>query len=149
MFCGDYRKNRVVNRGENLGELNIPETGLKVHLRGYGWITVYRFETKEGRTDYIGTNLINPTRKKVECLVKMRWSIEVYHRELKQTCGLERCQSRIGRAQRNHIGFSVLSWIRMARIRSVNNISMYQQQWDVIKKSIAINLKKQLAYSYG
>ena len=143
------RKNRVVNRGENLGELNIPETGLKVHLRGYGWITVYRFETKEGRTDYIGTNLINPTRKKVECLVKMRWSIEVYHRELKQTCGLERCQSRIGRAQRNHIGFSVLSWIRMARIRSVNNISMYQQQWDVIKKSIAINLKKQLAYSYG
>jgi len=143
------RKNRVVNKGENLGKLDIPKTGLRIHLRGYGWITVYRFETKKGRTDYIGTNMESPTRDKVERFVKMRWSIEVYHRELKQTCGLECCQSRIGRAQRNHIGLSVLSWIRMARIRSVNNISLYQQQWDVIKQSVAINLKKQLAYSYG
>ncbi|WP_155066466.1 hypothetical protein [Piscirickettsia salmonis] len=27
----------------------------------------------------------------------------LYHRELKQTCGIERCQARTGRAQRNHI----------------------------------------------
>lgn len=141
------RKNRIVNRKASLGDLDIPQEGLKVHLRGYGWITVYRFVTKEGRTDYIGTNMESPTREKVERLVKMRWSIEVYHRELKQTCGLECCQSRIGRAQRNHIGFSVLSWIRKAQSRSVSHLSMYQQQWDVIKNSIAINLKRQLAYS--
>jgi hypothetical protein len=143
------RKNRVVNGGDHLSDLTIPEEGLKVHLRGYGWITVYRFAAKEGRTDYIGTNIDNPTREKVERLVKMRWSIEVYHRELKQTCGLECCQSHNGRAQRNHIGLSVLSWIRMARIRSVNNFSLYQQQWDIIKEAIAKNFKKQLAYSYG
>lgn len=143
------RKNRSVNKKEKLENLVIQEKGLKVHLRGYGWITVYRFVTKEGRTDYIGTNMESPTREKVERLVKMRWSIEVYHRELKQTCGLECCQSRIGRAQRNHIGFSVLSWIRKAQSRSVSHLSMYQQQWDVIKNSIAINLKRQLAYSYG
>lgn len=33
----------------------------------------------------------------------MRWLVEVYHREVKQTCGIERCQARTGRAQRNHI----------------------------------------------
>ncbi len=141
------RKNRSVNRKEKLENLVIPEEGLKVHLRGYGWITVYRFVANNGRTDYIGTNMESPTREKVERLMKLRWSIEVYHRELKQTCGLERCQSRIGRAQRNHIGFSVLSWIRKAQSRSVSHLSMYQQQWDVIKNSVAINLKRQLAYS--
>lgn len=143
------RKNRVVNRGENLGSLDIPDEGLKVHLRGYGFITVYRFVTKEGRTDYIGTNLENPTREKVEDFVKRRWNIEVYHRELKQTCGLERCQSRTRRAQRNHIGFSILTWIRMAKVRSLNNLSFYQQDWNIIKVAIAQNLKMQLNYQSG
>lgn len=143
------KKNRRVNRKEKLENLTIPETGLSVHLQGYGPITVYRFVAKNGRTDYIGTNMENPTREKVEHLVKMRWSIEVYHRELKQTCGVERCQSRTGRAQRNHIGFSVLSWIRQTKRRSVSHISLYQQQWDVIKEAIAMNLKQQLVYSYG
>lgn len=143
------KKNRSVNKKDKLEKLNFSEEGLSVHLRGYGWITVYRFVAKNGRTDYIGTNMENPTREKVECLVKMRWSIEVYHRELKQTCGVERCQSRTGRAQRNHIGFSVLSWIRQAKRRSASQLSLYQQQWDIIKGAIAIKLKQQLAYSYG
>ena len=141
------RKNRVVNRGVSLESLSIPDEGLKVHLRGYDWITVYRFVAKNGRTDFIGTNMENPTKEKVETLVKRRWSIEVFHRELKQTCGLENCQSRTGRAQRNHIGFSILTWMRRARIRSVTNFSFYQQNWDIIKNSVAQNLKMQLIYS--
>ncbi|WVX66033.1 IS701 family transposase domain protein [Candidatus Bealeia paramacronuclearis] len=88
------KKNRKVNRGETLEKLDIPDEGLKVHLRGYGWITVFRFVAKNGRTDYIGTNRDNPSRDHIELVMKSRWKIEVYHRELKQTCGLERCQSR-------------------------------------------------------
>jgi len=143
------RKNRIVNRGVSLEKLSIPDEGLKVHLRGYGWIMVYRFVAKNGRTDYIGTNMENSTREKVENIVKRRWSIEVFHRELKQTCGLEHCQSRTGRAQRNHIGFSILTWIRKAKRRSLDNLSFYQQNWDIIKNSIAQNLKMQLIYSSG
>ncbi len=143
------KKNRSINRKDKLEKLDFPDTGLLVHLKGYGWITVYRFVAKNSRTDYIGTNMENPTREKVERLVKMRWSIEVYHRELKQTCGVECCQSRTGRAQRNHIGFSVLSWIRQAKRRNAFQFSLYQQKWDVIKEAIAKNLKQQLTYSYG
>lgn len=143
------KKNRIVNRGVSLADLAIPQEGLKVHLRGYGWIMVYRLAAKNGRTDYIGTNMENPTEELVGGLVSRRWNIEVFHRELKQTCGLENCQSRTGRAQRNHIGLSILTWIRKAKIRSLNNFSFYQQNWDIIKNSIAQNLKKQLAYSTG
>lgn len=138
------KKNRSVNRGETLENLSIPEEGLKVHLRGYGWIMVFRFEGKRNRTDYIGTNIENPTRKKITSLVKKRWEIEVYHRELKQTCGLEHCQARTSRAQRNHIVLSVLSWIKQANLRRKNHISFYQQQWDVIKSAIAYQLKYEL-----
>lgn len=82
------RKNRIVNKNENLQNLEIPEEGSKVHLRGYGFITIFRFVTKNGRTDYFGTNIENPTREKIKALVRNRWEIEVFHRELKQTCGL-------------------------------------------------------------
>ena len=138
------RKNRVVNRGQKLEDLTIPDGGLTVHLRGYGWIHVFRFEGKHNRTDYIGTNIENPTRKQITSLGHKRWEIEVFHRELKQTCGLEHCQSRNGRAQRNHIVLSVLTWITSANVRRRENLSFYQQQWNVIKQAIAQQLKYEL-----
>ena len=64
---------------------------------------------KNGRIDYVATNMENPTRIDVQKITDARWSIEIYHRELKQTCGIERCQARTGRAQRSHICLSILS----------------------------------------
>lgn len=139
------RKNRVINRGERLEDLNIPGEGLRVHLRGYGWIKVFRFVSRNGRTDYIGTSILDATTRQVKTFLGKRWQIEVFHRELKQTCGLECCQSRTSRAQRNHIALSILSWIKQARIRKQNNLSFYQQQWDVIKSAIAEQLRFQLS----
>ena len=143
-FVMGLRKNRSVNKKEKLEDLIIPEEGLLVHLRGYGWITVFRFVSSNRRTDYIGTNIQNPTRQQIKSLVRKRWEIEVFHRELKQTCGLEHCQSRNGRAQRNHIVLSVLSWIKTADVRRNNNFTFYKQEWDTIKRAIAQQLKCEL-----
>jgi len=33
----------------------------------------------------------SPSREKFGEVVKSRWCIEVYHHEIKQTCGIERC----------------------------------------------------------
>lgn len=139
------RKNRVVNKNEKLEKLTIPEAGLKVHLRGYGFITVFRFEAKNGRTDYFGTNIENPTKERVVSLVGKRWEIEVFHKELKQTCGLECSQARTSRSQRNHILLSVLSWIKKQELRRKQNITFYRQKWEVIKDAIAIQLQYDLA----
>lgn len=143
-FVMGLRKNRVVNKGEKLADLTIPAEGLRIHLRGYGWITVFRFESTERRTDYIGTNIPDPTRDQIIALVKKRWEIEVFHRELKQTCGLEHCQARTSRAQRNHIVLSVLTWVKQAALRKQHNISFYQQQWNTIKDAIAAQMKIEL-----
>jgi len=139
------KKNRIVNRGEKLEHLTIPDEGLKVHLRGYGWIYIFRFEDKNGRTRYIGTNIQETTRTQMTELVRKRWEIEVYHRELKQTCGLEHCQARTSRAQRNHIVLSVLSWIKQAHVRKQNHLSFYRQQWNTIKSAIAIQMRYELS----
>ena len=143
-FVMGLRKNRVVNKNQKLCDMNIPDEGLRIHLRGYGWITVFRFVSTDRRTDYVGTNVENPTRDQILALVKKRWEIEVFHRELKQTCGLEHCQARTSRAQRNHIVLSVLTWIKQAALRKQFNISFYQQQWNTIKDAIAAQMKFEL-----
>ncbi len=139
------KKNRLVNKPHiQLCALDIPDKGLTVHLKGYGFIKVFRFEAKNGRTDYIGTSLIDLTRDKIKSYFGRRWSIEAIHRELKQTCGFGRCQARIGRAIRNHIGLSFIALVQKLRRRRFDFSTPYQQDWDVIKHAIRIALEKAL-----
>ncbi|MCZ6904018.1 MAG: transposase [Rickettsia endosymbiont of Ixodes persulcatus] len=144
-WVSNLRKNRKVNHNVSLESLEIPDEGQKIHLRGYGWVTVFKFVAKNGHIDYITTNLENPTREQTEKIVKARWSIEFYHRELKQTCGIERCQARTGRAQRNHICLAVFAWLDMNKRRINKKITLYQQNWEVIKTSIQNNIRWLLA----
>lgn len=141
IWVAGLKKNRKVNRNEVLGEIEISDEGQKVHLRGYGWVTVFKLVAKNGRIDYVGTNMETPSRCAVEKITKARWSVEVYHRELKQTCGIERCQSRTGRAQRNHICLAILAWINQHIKRCSSTITLYQQKWEIIKDAVAKQLK--------
>lgn len=140
-WVAGLKANRKVNKSETLRDLEIPDEGRVVHLRGYGWIKVFKFETEKGRIDYIGKNSEDPSRSEIEKIHESRWSIEVYHRELKQTCGIERCQSRTGRAQRNHICLAVLAWINQHYQRIKHGIAFYQQCWNVIKNAISSKLR--------
>jgi len=131
------KSNRLVNKPHvQLCQLEIPDEGLQVHLKGYGWIKIFRFEGKNGRTDYIGSSCLDLSREQIKTYFERRWSIEVMHRELKQTCGFGRCQANTGRAGRNHIGLSFIALIRKHRRRRCENISTYQQDWNVIKPAI-------------
>lgn len=70
-----------------------------------------------------------------------RWLAEVYHREVKQTCGIERCQARIGRAQRNHIFLDIAAWFEQHKRRITQKTMLYQQNWDVIKNAFQEQIK--------
>ena len=135
------RSNRLVNKPHiQLGKLDIPDAGLTVHLKGYGWVKVFRFEGKNGRTDYIGTSRLDMTTEQVKAYFGRRWSIEVMHRELKQTCGFSRCQANAGRAGRNHIGLSFIALVRKHLRRRLDGSSVYLQDWAVIKPAIQHSL---------
>jgi Transposase DDE domain len=141
------RSNRLVGKPhKQLKELEIPNEGLVTYLKGYGWVRVFRFETKHGRTDYIGTSRTDLSREQVKEYFERRWSVEVLHRELKQTCGLARCQAKLGRAQRNHIGLSLLTWMRKHQRRLIDRTTLYQQDWEVVKPGIQLALAQAMRY---
>ncbi|WP_334469150.1 IS701 family transposase [Arsenophonus sp. PmNCSU2021_1] len=146
MWVNTLRKNRIVNHNKQLNKLDISEEGTSIHLRGYGWVTVFKFTAKNGRIDYIVTNKENPTRQYVKSIMDARWSVEVYHREVKQNCGIERCQARTSRAQRNHIFLAISAWFEQHKRRISEKITLYQQNWDVIKSAITEQIRVLLAY---
>lgn len=140
------RSNRLVGKPHTqLKQLDIPDDGLVMHLKGYGWIRVFRFVATNGRTDYVGTSRTDLSREEVKTYFERRWSIEVLHRELKQTCGLSRCQANAGRAQRNHIGLSLLTWIQKHKRSRLEHTTLYQQDWEVIKPGIKLALAQALS----
>ncbi|MCZ6915053.1 MAG: hypothetical protein O7C59_11905 [Rickettsia endosymbiont of Ixodes persulcatus] len=58
---------------------------------------------------------------------------------------IERCQARTGRAQRNHICLAVFASLDMNKRRINKKITLYQQNWEVIKTSIQNNIRWLLA----
>ncbi|MBV9470038.1 MAG: hypothetical protein JO316_08805 [Abitibacteriaceae bacterium] len=56
----------------------------------------------------------------------MRWKIEQYHREVKQLTGIEHCQRRKGRIQRNHIACALLVWTCLKHLAYHSGQTSYQ-----------------------
>lgn len=88
--------------------------GKSVHLKtmpkGHR-MKLFRLVLSAERTDYIVTNdMTQDSTDAVKELVGIRWKIEQFFRETKQLTGIERCQSRLARIQRNHIGCALLVW---------------------------------------
>ena len=62
--------------------------------------------------------------------------MEIHHRELKQTWGIERYQARSGRAaQRNHILMAISAWIQQSKRRYRDFTTLYRQKWEILKQS--------------
>lgn len=92
------KRNRLVNPdgtgNRPLEQLDLAATGTIVHLKGYGMVKVFKIVTPNGDIDYWTTNdLTMPELKRLQ-LAEFAWTIEEYHRGLKQFCGVERCQLR-------------------------------------------------------
>jgi putative transposase len=135
--------NRIVDRNEHLSDKIIPKDGLVVHLRAYGWIKVFKlFSKAKGESEYVATNNLEMTLLDIKTVAAQRWKIEEYHRGLKQTTGIEKCQARNQRSQRNHIFCSILSFVALEMQRRKEEISWYQAKQQIIQHAMRQYLLK-------
>ena len=72
------------------------------------------------------------------------WAIENYHRGLKQCCGVERCQARAGRAQRNHIGMAIRAFLRLERHFYATGVSWYEAKARIYRPAVRAYLANPL-----
>ena len=105
-------------------------------------IKMYRVPVSTNRTDYVVTN--DPSQNctdDVQKVCAMRWYIEQFHREIKQLTGVEKCQCRKRRIQRNHIACSILVWIKLKKIAYKTKNTVYQLKKNLLREYLINELK--------
>ena len=73
---------------------------------------------------------------------EISWMIETYHRGIKQFCGIERCQARSERAQRNHIEMALRAFMRIEYHCFVKGISWFEAKISIVRDAVRAYLAK-------
>jgi SRSO17 transposase len=90
-------------------------------------VKLFKITVSTDRTDYIVTNDMTINDPKVIKSVNgLRWNIESFHREIKQTTGIEACECRKNRSQRNHINLALRAWMLLKKEARKVNTTIYQ-----------------------
>ncbi|MGF1459571.1 MAG: transposase [Leptolyngbyaceae cyanobacterium] len=128
-YCPLKRNRRVDDSGGTQPYQRIDELrwdsealapGKRIKIRGFPKdkkVKLFRVTVSSCRTEFVATNDL--TQNATEAAQEesgVRWKIEALHRELKQLTGVEACQCRKARIQRNHIACALLVWTRLKAI---------------------------------
>jgi putative transposase len=110
IWLTQLKENRLVNAQRQglmaLGQVEISEDGSLVHLQGYGLIRVFKIVATDGDIQYWVTNDLQMSELIRIKYANYAWTIEDYHRGIKQFCNMER-------AQRNHVGLALRAFLRL------------------------------------
>lgn len=151
----DRKGNRPVS------ECPLSERGTVVHLKGYGFVKVFRIVLPyvDTETSTTPTSETLPSETTVQYwatsdltmndLTRLRLSenaftIEHYHRGLKQFCGVEKGQMRLARAQRNHIGLAVRAFVRLEAYCYPRGLSWFEAKARIVRSAVTAYLANPL-----
>jgi len=91
------------------------------------YLKLFRVVVSTNRTDYICTNdMTQSDTIEAQKVSGQRWKIEQFHRAAKQITGVEYCQCRLNRSQRNHIAAALLVWVVFKELADKTAQTVYQ-----------------------
>ena len=111
-FLFGVANNRIcsIERGTflQIQKLTIPESGLLVYLKEFGWVKVFCQKFKNEVRHYImylvkEVELKQIDRQTFRQIHDTHWQIESFHRVIKQVCNIERFQIRTESGIRTHL----------------------------------------------
>ena len=139
-FLTQVRCNRRVNPDRTgnraIEGCDIATTGTVVHREGFGLVKAFRIVARTGDTEYWITNDLGMDEATRLACAEQAWGIEEYHRGLKQHTAVDRCQTRMARAQRNHIGFALRAFVRLEWHRFTTGVSWFAAKLGIIREAV-------------
>ena|ERR1700759_1345454 len=120
-------------------------SGKRIKIKGFPKehkVRAFRVAVSTHRTDYVVTNdWAQDSTEATQKACGFRWKIEQLHREGKQLTGLERCQCRKARIQRNHISCALLVWVRLKELAAHTGRTIYQLKHGLLDDYLIQQLK--------
>jgi hypothetical protein len=121
------------------------QQGKQIKIRGFPKdkkVKLFRVIVSTNKTEYVVTNdLTQDSTNDTQQVCAVRWKIEQFHPEVKQTTGIESCQCRKARIQRNHIACALLVWIRLKQIAKATATTVYQLKTRLLSTYLSDQLK--------
>lgn len=134
------KSNRKVNPDREglraISEVEIGEGGRVVWLEGYGLIRVFKIVATDGDVELWATNKVEMSDLERIKWAGFAWTIENYHRGIKQFCLIERAQVRSRRAWRNHIGCCLRAFLRLESHCYHTGISWFEAKTAIIREAV-------------
>jgi len=144
-FLFAVERNRLVSIEKGtyvqVQSLEVPDSGLKVYLKGFGFVKIFRTVFKEEYRYYI---IHTPKHETLDYLIyddfqiihDNHWQIEQFHRAVKQVCHLEDFQVRKTISIRNHIFCAIRAFVQLEFLRVQNLIV----NWYEVQKNLFNNV---------
>lgn len=146
-WMGELKSNRMVSvtKGAYVHVSGLDWTAKPVHkvwLKAYGFVLVSKLVAPNGDIAYIATNDLSLNNlETIKTRYGFRWTIETFHRGIKQCTGIEKCYSILERSQRNHILAAFLTFIKLEWERIEKAISWYEQKWIIPRVAVTAYLE--------
>jgi hypothetical protein len=139
-FIMDMKSNRKCmfatedrNKGQWTGLDTLPlqpEQPVKVWIKDLEIAVIlckFVFTNKDGSTGemYLVSNNLELSAEKIQTLYKKRWSVEEYHKSLKQNASLAKSPTRTVATQTAHLFASLLAYVKLERLKFVHNLNHF------------------------
>lgn len=122
------------------------QQGKLVKVKGFAknlYLKLFRVIVSTDKTEFIVTNdLSQKDSEAAQQESSQRWKIEQFHRETKQLTGLEHCQCRLNRSQRNHICASLLVWLCLNDLATTTKQTVYQLKHGLLSDYLKQQLRQ-------
>ena len=106
------------------------------------YFKLFRVLVSTTRTDYIITNDITQnSTEAAEEKSSFRWKVEQLHREEKQITGIQNCQCRLQRSQRNHIAIACLVWVCFKKVAYQTKQTVYRLKNSLLDEYLIQQIK--------
>lgn len=146
VWFAPLKDNRIVNYTQHLKDLEFSRAELAAgklcHLKLVGSVKVFKFIATDGDIEYWVTNRLDATPEDASEARVRRWKVEEFHRGLKQTTGIGKCQARNNRAQRNHIFCSIRSFVILEHHRLQTGTTWYEAKREIVREAIRTWLRQ-------
>ena len=121
------------------------QSGMIIRLKGMPEhlpTKLFSVAISSNRTDFIITNDNSQTcADDTKKFCAFRWYVEQFHREIKQLTGIEKCQCRKQRIQRNHIACAIHVWVSLKKIAYKTFQTVYQIKKNFLKNYLVNELQ--------
>ncbi len=107
-------------------------------------LTKHHFTNKDNSTGerFLVSNDVRLTDDRFTTIYKKRWSVEEYHKSLKQNVSIGKSPTRTEKTQTNHLYASMLGYIKLEKLKFANKMNHFAMKTKIYNQALKAAFKE-------